>query len=182
VNPSGLVERYLGHQAGRRAASRQQVIGFLLLLTVAALVAVFGGLLPARSVARAYLLAGVALGAAAVVAGTLSRFDRIERTRPPRRSAPPAPTPLPPFVERVERRRELASEFAGEFELLKPRLRQIAEQRLAGRGLRLESARARQLLGEQPWLLLERPLQRDKFAPGPDPTELDGLLHALERI
>lgn len=182
MNPSGLIERYLGRQdAARRGTSRQQALGFFMLLTVTGLVAVFGGLLATRNVVRVYLLVAVAVGAAAVAAGTLSRFGRIERTRR-QRSGPLGGTPLPSSFQGVERRLELASEFAGEFELLRPRLRQIAQQRLAGRGLLLESAEARRLLGENQWLLLERPPQKDKFASGPDVSELDGLLQALERI
>ena len=36
--------------------------------------------------------------------------------------------------------------------------------------------------GDEAWLLLDRPLERDKFAPGPTAAELDGLLAALERV
>ena len=77
---------------------------------------------------------------------------------------------------------ELASGSAVRFEQLRGRLREIAERRLAGRGLRFESDGARTLLGDEAWLLLDRPLERDKFAPGPTAAELDGLLAALERV
>jgi hypothetical protein len=68
------------------------------------------------------------------------------------------------------------------FERLRPRLREIAQQRFAGCGLRLEHAQARRLLGEEPCFLLERPREVDKFPTGPEPGDLRALLEALERI
>ena len=58
----------------------------------------------------------------------------------------------PAFVERAARELELASGSAVRFEQLRGRLREIAERRLAGRGLRFESDGARALLGDEAWL------------------------------
>jgi hypothetical protein len=89
---------------------------------------------------------------------------------------------VPAFFKRAQRQVELASTSIAQFEQLRPSLREIAEQRLARRGLRLRNDAARGLLGNEAWLLLDRPRQGDKFAPGPKPSELRALIEALERI
>ena len=163
------------------AAPRRPLRAVIVLLTVAALAAVSLNLVSARSAVRAYLLALVALGVAALVAGTLARFGRIKRVRGKRRCGATELQP-PAFLRRVERQVELATTHAVHFEQLRPRLRQIAEHRLAGRGLRLDSVEARGLLGDESWLLLARTQHADKFAPGPAPDDVRRLLEALERV
>jgi hypothetical protein len=146
----------------------------------AALAAIVFGALPPVDVARIYLLALVALAGALVARRTLSRFERIERSarRPETEAGQPEP---PPFFERAKRRIELANTSGVYFEQLRPRLREIAEQRLVGHGLRLRDEEARELLGEEAYRALERRPEGDKFAPPPE-GELARVVEALERI
>jgi hypothetical protein len=146
--------------------------------TLAALALIVLGVFPPVQVARVYLLALIALAAAVAAGGTLSRFGRLERLR--RKEAAEEPE-TPPFFERAKRRIELANASGVYFEQLRPRLREIADQRLAAHGLRLEREGARQLLGQEAWLALERPPEGDKFAP-PREGELARVIGALERI
>jgi hypothetical protein len=141
------------------------------------------GVVSAEGGVRFALIVLVAYAAFVVVARVLEplgRLTRAPRSRRRRKDATNAGGPA--FVERAARELELASGSAVRFEQLRGRLREIAERRLAGRGLRFESDRAQALLGDEAWLLLERPLERDKFSPGPSPAELDRLLAALERV
>jgi hypothetical protein len=148
--------------------------------TIAAIVAILLGVLSPVDVVRFYVLALLALGGAVVASRTLARFGRLERVRRrPTDVADDAETPA--FFERAQRRVELAETSAVYFEQLRPRLREIADQRLAARGLRLRSEDAQELLGEDEWLALERPPQGDKFAPPPE-GELARVIGALERI
>ncbi len=147
---------------------------------VAAIALILLGVFPPADVVRIYLLGLVALAGALAAGRTLARFGRLERT--PRRAKPEPKTPeTPAFFERALRRVELANTSGIYFEQLRPRLREIAEQRLAGRGVRLGSDDARALLGEDAWLALERVPEGDKLAP-PRKGELAGVIQALERI
>ena len=69
---------------------------------------------------------------------------------------------------------------------LRPVLVEIAEARLARRGLRLDRdvAEARRLLGPAAWELVrpDRPLPADGDAPGIAPRELEEMLAALEAL
>jgi hypothetical protein len=69
---------------------------------------------------------------------------------------------------------------------LRPVLVEIAEVRLARRGLRLDrdTAEARGLLGPKAWELLrpDRRLPEDRDAPGIAPRDLDEILDALEAL
>jgi hypothetical protein len=146
----------------------------------AALAAIVFGALPPVDVARIYLLALVALAGAVVAGRTLSRFGRLERL--PRRAKIDTEEREPPlFFERAKRRIELANTSGVYFEQLRPRLREIAEQRLVVHGLRLSDEEARQLLGEETYRALERRPEGDKFAPPPE-GELARVVEALERI
>jgi len=145
-----------------------------------ALAAIVFGALPPVDVARIYLLALVALTGAVAAGRTLSRFGRLERS--PRRAKIDTEEPEPPpFFERAKRRIELANTSGVYFEQLRPRLREIAEQRLVAHGLRLGDEEARQLLGEETYRALERRPEGDKFAPPPE-GELARVVEALERI
>jgi hypothetical protein len=156
----------------------RQVRALVLISAVAAVALILVGALPPVDVVRIYLLGLIALAGAVVATWTLSRFGRLERW--PRSEVTEEPE-TPPFFERAKRRVELAQTSGVYFEQLRPRLREIAEQRLAARGLRLTSAEARKVLGEEPWLALEGQQQGDKFAPPPE-GELGRVIEALERI
>jgi hypothetical protein len=148
--------------------------------TIAAIVAILLGVFSPVDVVRLYVLVLLALAGAVVASRTLARFGRLERVpRRPRDVADEAETPA--FFERAKRRVELANASAVYVEQLRPRLREIADQRLAAQGLRLRSEEARRVLGEEAWLALERPPQGDKFAPPPE-GELAGVIGALERV
>ncbi|MCZ2112200.1 MAG: hypothetical protein LC118_22000 [Dehalococcoidia bacterium] len=147
------------------------IIGALL-ITVLGIVSPEGGL-------RFSLVVVVAYASLVTVVGALSPFERLPRRRSRRATGEVAP---PAFVKRTARELELASGTAARFEQLRVRLREIAEQRLAGRGLRFESEQAREVLGDEAWRLLDRPLERDKFAPGPPAAEIEQLLLALEHV
>jgi hypothetical protein len=158
--------------------SRQLRI-FVLITALAAIAVILLGALPAAEVIRIYLLGVVALAGALLVGRTLSRFGRLERSpRWWKRSV--KKTETPPFFERAERRVELANTSEVYFEQLRPRLREIAGQRLAERGMRLTSEEARDLLGPEAWLALERRAE-DKFA-RPEEGRLARVIEALERI
>jgi hypothetical protein len=159
----------------------QLVLPLLLLLALALFAAALLGVFSPEGAVRSYLVALVALIAFATMITTLSRFER-PRRRPRRRERAVADARPPSFLDRAERRLELASTTAAQYERLRRHLCEIAEQRLAGHGLRLASEGARGLLGEEAWLLLTHPPSGDKHAPGPPPAELARLLQALERI
>ena len=147
--------------------------------TAAGIAAILLGVAPPVDVVRVYLLGLIALAGATIAGGTLARFGRLERST--RLSTDTHAPEAPPFFERATRRIELANTSAVYFEQLRPRLREIAEQRLAVHGLRLESEEARQLFGEEAWLALERRPEGDKFA-APREGELARVIGALERI
>lgn len=69
---------------------------------------------------------------------------------------------------------------------LRPVLIEIAEARLAKRGLRLDrdSAEARRLLGPKAWELVrpDRPPPHHREAPGVAPADLEEVLDALEAV
>jgi hypothetical protein len=158
--------------------SRQLRI-FVLITALAAIAVILLGALPAADVIRLYLLGVVALAGALLAGRTLSRFGRLERSpRWWKRSV--KKTETPPFFERAERRVELANTSEVYFEQLRPRLREIAGQRLAERGMRLTSEEARDLLGPEAWLALERRAE-DRFA-RPEEGRLARVIEALERI
>jgi len=92
-----------------------------------------------------------------------------------------------PDLERI--RRETALGIARSFDFharVRPRLREIAAQRLAVRGLDLDGDpdRARAVLGDDVYDLLrvDRPVPDDRFAPGIDAAVLGRLLDTLEKI
>lgn len=111
-----------------------------------------------------------------------SAYDRAVTAR--RRLRPSRPATL----ERVEREVVLSSASAFDLHVrLRPRLRAIAEHRLAThRGVELEAAshEARDLLGPDLWELVrpDRPVPRDRLAPGLPVGRQRELLDRLETI
>ena len=175
--------RMRGRGVGGPTALPKQLRVIAVLLVVGALAMALLGIVSAEGGVRFALIVLVAYAAFVVVARVLEPFGRLARApRRKRRAGRAGEVSGPAFVERAARELELASGSAVRFEQLRGRLREIAKRRLAGRGLRFESDSARALLGDEAWLLLERPLERDKFASGPSPAELDRLLAALERV
>jgi hypothetical protein len=157
----------------------RQLLTLAVVFAIAALALILLGASPAVDVTRLYLLGVIAVAGVLLAGRTLSRFDPLERSpRWWKRSVKKTETPA--FFERAERRVELANTSEVYFEQLRPRLREIAGQRLAERGLRLGSQEARALLGREAWLALERRAE-DKFA-RPEEGRLERVLEALERI
>ena len=174
--------RMRGRGVGGPTALPKQLRVIAVVLVVGALAMALLGIVSAEGGVRFALIVLVAYAAVVVVARVLEPFGRLARAPRRRRRGRAGDVSGAVFVERAARELELASGSAVRFEQLRGRLREIAERRLASRGLRFESDRAQSLLGDEAWLLLERPLERDKFAPGPTAAELGRLLAALERV
>jgi hypothetical protein len=93
-----------------------------------------------------------------------------------------------PELARLEREVALSGSTAFDVHYrLRPTLREIAEHRLAtGPGVDLEAnpTRARELLGEEAWELVNpwRPPPRDRLAPGISLDELRRVLDRLEAV
>ena len=102
-----------------------------------------------------------------------------------RRRSRPAP---PATLARIEQ--EVALGIAGSFDLhhrLRPRLRDLARELLAGRRgvfLDAEPDRALEILGEEAWDLVRRDRQppEDRLARGIPPAELARVVEALEHV
>jgi hypothetical protein len=179
---SDMQTRERGRGVGGPTALPKQLRAIAAVLIVGALAMALVGIVSSEGGVRFALIVLVAYAAVVVVTRVLSPFGRLARAPRRRRRWQAGEVPGPAFVGRAARELELASGSAVRFEQLRVRLREIAERRLAGRGLRFESEGARALLGDEPWVLLESPLERDKFAPGPSPAELNRLLAALEQV
>jgi len=174
--------REQGRGVGGPTALPRQLRAIAAVLVVGALLMALLGVVSPEGGVRFALVVLVAYAAFVVVTRVLEPFGHLARAPRRRLRGEASEVSGPAFVERAARELELASGSAVRFEQLRGRLREIAERRLAGRGLRFESEGARALLGDEAWGLLERPLERDKFAPWPTPAELDRLLAALERV
>jgi hypothetical protein len=180
---SDMQTRERGRGVRGPTALPKQLRVIAVVLVVGALAMALLGVVSTEGAVRFAFVVLVAYAAVMAVARVLAPFGRLTRApRRRRRRGQARDVSGPLFVERAARELDLASGSAVRFEQLRGRLREIAERRLAGRGLRFESDGARVLLGDEAWGLLARPLERDKFAPGPTPTELDRLLDALERV
>jgi hypothetical protein len=113
-----------------------------------------------------------------------STKQRTELERALRR--PPAEPERLPELERIERAVTLAT--ATDFDAharLRPVLCEIAEARLAARGIRLDdSAAARAILGEETWELVrpDRKVARGRNTPGPDAEQLRRVVAVLEGL
>lgn len=171
-----------GRGAGGPPPLRQQSRAIAMVLVVGAVLMTLLGVVAPAGGMRFALIVLVSYVALMVVTRVLAPFGHLPRaSRRTKRRASPAEA-KPGFVEEATRHLDLASSSAGRFEQLRGLLVEIAEQRLAVRGIRLASDGAREALGDEAWQLLTRPLERDKFAPGPTPAELNRLLAALEGL
>ncbi|MDQ3708276.1 MAG: hypothetical protein M3387_03045 [Actinomycetota bacterium] len=141
----------------------------------------------------AALVAFEALLLAVVVSGLRLSAPRTEETDLSipvlwRRGRPPAvPTGVPPSLQRLQRlvSFSLSTAFDAEYRL-RPRLRAVAEERLAGAaGICLSQPEAaRSAVGEVAWEVLrrDRVMPTEDKAPGMDPAVLRDTLAALERL
>jgi hypothetical protein len=134
------------------------------------------------------------LEAAIVVVGVLATVIGVAALAAllPPAKRPPAPRPRPPGppvpsqLLRIERivRRSGESGLAAHT-LLRPVLSEIAEARLARRGVQLsrDSGEAQRLLGREAWELVrpDRP-PPDRHAAGVAPRELEAVLDTLEAL
>jgi hypothetical protein len=128
---------------------------------------------------------GVLVLAAIVMLGvvqSLKRWPGLPRAHARR----PAPPTAPAELQRLE---ALAGGLLTEGDVdrdLRPLLHDIAAARLELAGVRLESEpeRARELLGDRLWLLLQRQRQpsEDRFATVLSRRELEDLIDTLERL
>jgi hypothetical protein len=128
----------------------------------------------------------VMVGVLATVIAVAALAARLPAARPPApRARPPSP-PVPSQLLRIERivRRSGESGLAAHT-LLRPALSEIAEARLARRGVQLsrDHDEARRLLGREAWELVrpDRP-PPDRRAPGVAPRELEAVLDTLEAL
>jgi hypothetical protein len=124
--------------------------------------------------------AGVGVAALAKLPARVRRRD--DRDRPHHR-----PDPRPAQLVRLERAVEWSGESGSSAHTrLRPVLVEIAEARLARRGLRLDRdvAEARLLLGPEAWDLVrpDRPAPPGRDAPGVPPRRLGEILDALESL
>jgi hypothetical protein len=105
-----------------------------------------------------------------------SLFDAARRPR----LAPPRGLPE---LDRLTRELSLGTQSAFDYHFrLRPVLREIAEARLAARGLRLEDSE--ELFGPDAWELVrpDRPAPTDRHGPGADAAAVRQFVAALERI
>ena len=119
------------------------------------------------------------------VAGLAARLPAAKRPPPPR--ARPPSTSVPSQLLRIERIVERSGESGvAAHTQLRPLLSEIAEARLARRGVQLSRDRdeARRLLGPEAWELVrpDRPQPPDRRAPGVAPRELEAVLDSLEAL
>jgi hypothetical protein len=134
----------------------------------------------------AFIVVG-AIGAAACLAALAIRLPAGHPLFEPR-LRPPVKTDLwPAQLVRLDRIVEWSDSSAlAAHTRLRPVLVEIAEARLARRGLRLDRdvEEARRLLGQKAWELVrpDRPAPLDRDAPGIAPRDLDEVLDALEAV
>jgi hypothetical protein len=142
--------------------------------------------LPRARVVDGYLVLVAAIASLALVGATRrasgasadSVFDRALR-RPALESLRPA--------ELVRLEREIALSASSSFDVhfrLRPALREVAEHRLAARGVAPDGDEARRLLGEELWELLrpDRPPPEDRFSRGLPVADQRRLVARLARI
>ena len=119
------------------------------------------------------------------VAALAARLPAAKRTPAPRPR--PSSASVPSQLLQIERIVERSGESAAAAHtLLRPVLAEIAEARLARRGVQLnrDHDEARRLLGREAWELVrpDRPQPPDARAPGVAPRELESVLDSLEAL
>jgi hypothetical protein len=162
------------------------ILGFGLLATLVAAVALVAAPERRDLVLDLYVLALGGIAVIRLVGLTRRRRQPGERSEFDDALHRPAQRPVR-IAERDKLAREVQLGMQTAFDLhyrLRPTLVEIARNRLAGRGVRLESDRARGILGDEAWELLrpDREVPRERNAPGIDGDELGRLVGALERI
>src|SRR4051794_23540189 len=128
----------------------------------------------------------VGLIATAISVAALAAGLPVAKRAPPPRPRPPS-TSLPSQLLRIERIVERSGEGGlAAHAQLRPLLAEIAEARLARRGVQLsrDHDEARRLLGPEAWELVrpDRPQPPDRRAPGVAPRELGTVLERLEAL
>jgi hypothetical protein len=135
-----------------------------------------------------YILVVGGLALFQVVLATREAYPRAARSALAEALDREPPRPLrPPELERLERELTLGASTAFDLHYrLRPTLREIAGERLASRGLRLDAggAAVEQALGEELWELVrpdrEPPLRR--FAGGISPAAVHRVVERLEAL
>jgi hypothetical protein len=158
------------------------------LATIALLVARFAQ--PGRFALEldVYILVVGGLALLEVVMATRQAYPRAANSALAEALERQPPGPLrPPELERLERELTLGSSTAFDLHYrLRPALREIADERLAARGLRLDGggAAVEEALGEELWELVrpdrEPPVKR--FAPGISPPAAARVVQRLEAL
>lgn len=162
------------------------ILGFGLLATVLAVAALVAAPDRRDLVLDVYVLALGGIAVIRLVGLTRRRLEPGEHSEFEEALHRRAERPVR-IAERDKLAREVQLGMQTAFDLhyrLRPTLVEIAENRLAGRGVRLESDRAQRLLGDETWELLrpDRQPPQDRNAPGIGHDELERLVGALERI
>jgi hypothetical protein len=134
----------------------------------------------------AFIVVG-AIGAAVCLAALARRLPRAAPLFEPALRARAEREVVPPPLVRLERVVESSASSALDAHgRLRPVLVEIAQERLARRGLRLDrdEAEARRRLGPAAWELVRpgRPPPWDRDAPGVAPAELEQILASLEGV
>ena len=166
----------------------QTWIFLTVLATIALLVARFAQ--PGRFALEldVYILVVGGLALLEVVMATRQAYPRAARSALAEALDRQPPGPLrPPELERLERELTLGSSTAFDLHYrLRPTLREIADERLAARGLRLDGggAAVEEALGQELWELVrpdrEPPVKR--FAPGISPPAAARVVERLETL
>ena len=162
------------------------ILGFGLLATLIAVIALVVAPDRRELILDLYVLALGGIAVIRLVGLTRRRLQPGEHSEFEEALRRPAVKPLR-IAERDKLAREVQLGMQTAFDLhyrLRPTLVEIARNRLAGRGVRLESDRARRVVGEEAWELLrpDRPPPQDRNAAGIDTDELDRVAAALEGI
>jgi hypothetical protein len=119
----------------------------------------------------------VVVGVIAIVIGVAVLAERLPARRPPPDAPPPARAAARPTqLLRIERIVERAGESDAQ---LRPLLAEIAEARLARRGLRLDDADAPAVLGSEAWELVQPTPAHPR---GVAPAELERVIDRLEAL
>jgi len=130
----------------------------------------------------------VAVGVIATVISVAALAARMPTAKRPSAPRPRPPSPSAPSqLLRIERILERSAEDGlAAHTLLRPVLSEIAEARLARRGVQLsrDPDEARRLLGREAWELVrpDRPQPPERRAPGVGPRELEAVLDRLEAL